>query len=270
MTETGGMNGRNGCEANRDLLMLRATAPLEAAEEARVRRHLDAGCPRCLAAEAEAREVADLLPWALPPEEPSEVVRARILARARGEAEDRRRPAGAPRPGLGLVAAAAALAAVISSLLTANVLDRRHSVETALLWSRIEKQQEELVGLRRQVLQARDAVRLAGAPGVRVFDLKGQKGLQASARVFWDPSATGWQMFTAALPAPPAGRTYQLWLITAKRKVSAGVFDAGGAQAAGSAAVPVDAGPVVAAAVTDEPAGGSPQPTGSILLLGAK
>ncbi|HEU5180824.1 MAG TPA: anti-sigma factor, partial [Candidatus Polarisedimenticolia bacterium] len=64
------------------------------------------------------------------------------------------------------------------------------------------------------------------------------------------------------------GKTYQLWLVTAQAKISAGVFDPSSEEAAGSVAVPTDAGAVVAAAVTPEPAGGSPQPTGKIILLG--
>jgi hypothetical protein len=38
--------------------------------------------------------------------------------------------------------------------------------------------------------------------------------------------------------------------------------------ASGTVSVPPEAGAVVAAAVTPEPEGGSPQPTGNILLLG--
>ena len=56
--------------------------------------------------------------------------------------------------------------------------------------------------------------------------------------------------------------------ITGKSKISAGVFDPAAGTASGTVVVPPEEGPVLAAAVTDEPMGGSPQPTGSILLLG--
>jgi len=55
-----------------------------------------------------------------------------------------------------------------------------------------------------------------------------------------------------------------------RARISAGVFEpvAAGEAAAGQVRTPAAAGPVLAAAVTDEPEGGSPQPTGSILPLG--
>ena len=132
--------------------------------------------------------------------------------------------------------------------------------------AQLESQSASLASLQRQVLQAQNAIRMAGAPGVRVVDLAGQAALSASAaRVFWDAKGDAWQLYAANLPPPPAGKTYQLWLITASAKISAGTFTSEGS---GRVVVPREAGEVVAAAVTDEPEGGSPQPTGSILLLG--
>ena len=82
----------------------------------------------------------------------------------------------------------------------------------------------------------------------------------------------GGQMYFFAHDLAPAGdgKDYQLWVVTkGDDKVSVGVFDAG----AGGVVVltePADLPPgdIAAAAVTDEPAGGSPQPTGSFQLLG--
>ena len=117
----------------------------------------------------------------------------------------------------------------------------------------------------------------AGVPGARCHP-HGQRSGRARAgpgrpaiaagvaeRYQFDPKSTSWQLYAANLPAPPAGKTYQLWLITPTAKISAGTFTNEGT---GQVVVPADAGAVVAVAVTDEPEGGSPQPTGSILLLG--
>ncbi len=162
--------------------------------------------------------------------------------------------------------AAAALAAV----LTGGLLDRRHRAITAELRARIERQDGEVAALQEEIRQAREAVRLVSSPGVVVVDLEGQESrLGASARVFWDRRSDAWQLYAADLPPAGPGKTYQLWLVTGTRKISAGTFDTtAAAQAAGRVSVPPEAGPVLAAAITDEPAGGSPQPTGSILLLG--
>ena len=68
----------------------------------------------------------------------------------------------------------------------------------------------------------------------------------------------------------PEGKTYELWFVTAaEEKIPAGTFDVG---ASGEATllveIPEGIGTLVLAAVTDEPAGGSPQPTGSFQVLG--
>lgn len=81
-------------------------------------------------------------------------------------------------------------------------------------------------------------------------------------------SASRGLFFTAAaLPPLPAGRTYQLWTIVAGQPVSHGVFAPTGD---GSAQVLAQAPPgaVQAIAVTIEPDGGVPAPTGDKVLLG--
>jgi len=117
-----------------------------------------------------------------------------------------------------------------------------------------------------------EALRTALArPDLRVVPLAGTESQPGSgARLLWD--AQGGQMYFFAHGLEPAGaaKDYQLWVVTkGGDKVSVGVFDAG----AGGGAVltePTDlpTGDIAAAAVTDEPAGGSPQPTGSFQLLG--
>jgi anti-sigma-K factor RskA len=87
--------------------------------------------------------------------------------------------------------------------------------------------------------------------------------------MMWHATAGG--VFVATgLPAPPAGKAYQLWAIAGgNAPVSAGVFtvDASGT---GSLAVrPLPGVSTVSAfAVTLEPAGGLPAPSGAMYLLG--
>jgi len=69
------------------------------------------------------------------------------------------------------------------------------------------------------------------------------------------------------LPPPPPGRTYQLWTIEGGKPVSAGTFatsDAG--QARHAIATSAQLGDAIFLAVTVEPAGGVPQPTGPIVM----
>jgi anti-sigma-K factor RskA len=262
------MNGR--CDELAELLALRVLGALGPEEEARVARHLESGCPRCVAELAAASETLALLPYALPEVQPSESAKARLMARVRAEARTEP-PVPAVKPASATavwwrVAAAAAIASLLSIYGTGTYLAKKSGSEMAALRRQLASQSAELANLQKQVFQARDAIRMASAPGVHVLDLAGQQALQASsARVFWDPKSTSWQLYAANLPAPPPGKTYQLWLITPTAKISAGTFTNEGT---GQVVVPADAGAVVAVAVTDEPEGGSPQPTGSILLLG--
>ncbi len=78
-------------------------------------------------------------------------------------------------------------------------------------------------------------------------------------------------MFYASnLPAPPAGKDYQLWIIAGSTPKSEGVFPVDGKGGAVHVLpeVPAAAG-VSAFAVTLEPAGGLAQPSGAMYLLGA-
>ena len=92
---------------------------------------------------------------------------------------------------------------------------------------------------------------------------------KASGRAYWS-RARGMVFSAAALPPPPAGRTYQVWVVTsAPAPISAGLIEPdtrrsrqrGVCHAAGHPAA-------VAVAVTLEPAGGVPSPTGPKVLVG--
>jgi anti-sigma-K factor RskA len=107
-------------------------------------------------------------------------------------------------------------------------------------------------------------------PATQVVALAGLAPAPAArARMMWHEKAGG--VFVATgLPAAPAGKAYQLWAIAGSNApVSAGVFtvDASGA---GSLAVrPLPGVTTVSAfAVTLEPAGGLPTPSGEMYLLG--
>ena len=281
--------GTMGCEALKELVPLHVLGLLGPEEAAPLRRHLDAGCPRCAAELAATRVAIDALPHALPADDPSPTVKARLMASIRKEPAavapaSAQAPAPMPAPvpakvpapaparrprTMAWAAAASIVAALVGVALGGRVASRRADIALAALRGQIERQNEELAALHQQIRAAQDSIRLVSAPGVVVADLAGQGDrATAAARVFWDRQGDRWQLSTANLPPAGPGKTYQLWLITATAKISAGTFEATGELVTGAVRLPEGSGPVVAAAVTDEPAGGSPQPTGTILLLG--
>lgn len=107
-------------------------------------------------------------------------------------------------------------------------------------------------------------------PQVAVMTLASYGTRAPSARMFWDQSVNAWTFVAHNMPKPKAGRTYQLWLVTSKLKISAGTFmpgDNGDAVVRATYALPKDA--LAAVAVTDEPAAGSLQPTTTPVLVAA-
>jgi hypothetical protein len=124
----------------------------------------------------------------------------------------------------------------------------------------------------RRLEQTTRLASLVTDPALRVFRLRGteqQPGSQGHALIV---PGRGAAFFAYRLPALPAGRTYQLWLLrqSGPAIASAGVFtpdQRGGAilEVPNSALL----SGVTAFAVTDEPAGGSVQPTGHKWLIGS-
>jgi anti-sigma-K factor RskA len=113
------------------------------------------------------------------------------------------------------------------------------------------------------------AADILGAGDVRLITLTGQEVAPAAAgKAFWSRSRG--VMFTATnLPPLPRGKTYQLWVVTSTAPLSAGLItpDASG-RAMAVADMPESVQPV-AVALTIEPDGGVPSPTGAKYLVGA-
>jgi anti-sigma-K factor RskA len=124
--------------------------------------------------------------------------------------------------------------------------------------------------LRRDANVDRVASAVLAAPDLVRIDLAGQQiAPSASARAFWSRSQG--LVFTASnLPAAPAGRGYQLWVLSSQPSpMSAGMLtsDANG-RLSTTLKTPVDMPQPVAMAVTLEPEGGVPAPTGEKYLVG--
>jgi outer membrane murein-binding lipoprotein Lpp len=159
-------------------------------------------------------------------------------------------------------------AVAIASLALAFIVTRSNNElrrQTDELNSRIAQLEVQLAGQRTEIATLTSA-------GVRVVDLAGQgNNVQASGRIFWNQGEKRWRFYVRGLPPAPADKDYQLWFVPkAGNPVSARVFDT---DSDGSyeveIPVPDNAGELKAAAVTTEPAGGLPLPSGAFALLGA-
>jgi len=217
---------------------------LDGEERAAFEAHL-AQCAQCRAEVASFRETAARLAAVAPDVSPAPALRRRVLAVARR-----------PRQ-LAWLAAAACL---VLALGAAYGYWRERADRRGL---------EEVVALTRDSLATRDSLLNAVlAPNVGTANLAAT-GKPPTARLFWNPARRVVVIAVFDLPRAPSGRTYQLWAIaTGKAPVSLGVFNPrpdGRLTAAMS--VPADFVFQVTA-VTEEPAGGSPQPTQTPFLIG--
>jgi anti-sigma-K factor RskA len=136
--------------------------------------------------------------------------------------------------------------------------------------------QQQLADLRSQLAQQNARAReveeinsVLAAPQRTIIALAGlETAPTASGNVYWDHQKNRW-VVTANLPPAPAGKVYQLWMVTPDAKISAGLIEPD-PRGHGFVVVdvPANVSQMQAVAITLEPQGGSPQPTMPIYVLG--
>ena len=243
------------------LFLLDALTPEERREHDA---HLAAGCPECPQEILRLREALDLLPYASPLAKPDPALRARLLQRVRTEARARLELPVVPAWWRRWAPAAwgLALAGMVLALLLGWNIQRLRQQLAAL---EAERGRLEVLVARQQ-----EAIEALRSPDVRIVSLaRFQDAPPAVGRIFWYTAPNVWEFKVYRLPPAPPGKTYQLWFITREAKISAGTFQTSEAGEGGlRVPVPPEAAKVTAAAVTLEPEGGVPQPTGPIYLFG--
>jgi anti-sigma-K factor RskA len=135
-----------------------------------------------------------------------------------------------------------------------------------------ETSSQEAARLRDALSRQRGVIEVLTAPGLRISYLhQGKRGLPTEGHVLWNERKKAWLFYIFGVPPPPAGKEYQVWFMTDKEgPVSAGVFtpDANGTGWVLAASPSQLFGDIKAAAVTLEPAGGLPKPSGETYLRG--
>jgi anti-sigma-K factor RskA len=223
--------------------------------------------------------LAEALPHAAPPVG----LKARLLERARAE-----RPAGAPALPLpsqeGKAAAArpagatraipwVLLAASVAGLVWLGTSNVRATREADSLAGELADARAALAASQ-QSLEAAEtalarfdslALALTGSD-LRFANLTGDAA--PGLRLFWNRDRAVMLVAAENLPSAPPGRTFQIWGIRGTdAPVSLGTFDTG---PTGSAllTLPVESADYDLGALTEEPLGGSPQPTTTPFLVG--
>ena len=260
----------NGHPSREEDFELYALGSLEGDEKREFEAHL-ASCADCTRKLAEARGRVALLALAAPPVQPSAAVRARLMQQVRQE-RSRSNAANAPREteraegyfgswwAAGILVPTTIVLAIIAGVLwTENQnLDRR----LANLRADLQQQQQ-------QFQESREVADLITARDTMIVPLAAQRGMPKGAAHVMYNEKMGMLMYEGELDPAPANKAYQLWLVPTNGKpISAGVFTPG-ADKSNHFMMKVPQGVAPAAfAVTLEPTGGEPQPTGPKVLVG--
>ena len=246
---------------------LYAVGAMTESERKEFARHLEEDqCAVCVSEVKELQSAASMLAFDTASAVPSPSVRDRLMEQARSAAPARPVPQlpFLTRHWLQLLTSTVAIGAIVVTFAANRANDELRRL-TQVLSSRVAQ-------LEVQVSQTQNYIATLTSPDVRVVNLAGQGlNVQASGRIFWDQSKKKWLFYVRDLPQLPKDKSYQLWFVPASgNPVSAVVFNT---ENDGSTEQEIDVPEGVpglkAAAVTTEPAGGLPQPSGAFALLGA-
>ncbi|HEY8309620.1 MAG TPA: anti-sigma factor [Gemmatimonadaceae bacterium] len=171
---------------------------------------------------------------------------------------------------LGLAALAAVLVIAAFGLYnwrTRSTADKSNNAIAA----RDSSLEAQVASLRASVAQKDSLIDALTGMRTRVIDLVGYNSIDPMARMFWDQKTQMFIMYASHVKQPAAGKTYQVWLIArgVVSPVSAGTFlpDSSGS-AVMAVKHPMEPGTLRRIAVTEEPMGGMPSPTGPIVFAG--
>ena len=247
---------------------LYALSALDPAEKVVIESHV-ASCPDCAQKLVDAQGRMAILAFAAPRVEPSPGVKERLMRQLHATAEGSGGSGAhvAPEPVGGIFGRWwAILVPVASALALATILLWLHNVQLdrqlAELRNTVQQQQKQLDEARHMadLLAARDTV---------VVPLWEQKTPNpVGARVVYN-AREGMMMCDGMLPPAPVDKSYQLWLVPMNgAPISAGVFNPKSGQMS-HMMMKVPAGLTAKEfAVSLEPAGGMPHPTGPMVLIG--
>jgi anti-sigma-K factor RskA len=275
-----------------EVIPIYAIGALDGDELKEFEKHLRAGCSICEELIKENEKLISLIPYSVSGPSPSIKVKERLFEKIDSREKTAEKPYTLPiwkrvQPlsyGLGGVIAAAIMVFLfISNLslrgrindqkveldkLTTQIASQIDSIKS--LKVQLDKNNTELATLSSVIASQREIMDFLGNPNVVVINLVNlQPDLKARARLLWNTENNEGFFYGLNLPQTPVGKTYQLWAIADDKPISIGVFsvDDRGNNTMKLGGLPV-ADQIQKFAVTLEPTGGVPLPTGEMYLVG--
>ena len=231
-------------------------------EGAHIEEHLG-DCLACWDYLSQSQRAAALLALAVPLEEPREGLRQRIIAQAQREAEPAAQPSPTGRgwrlPRLAAVGATAVALAAVGALSWSLVETRNLRSD----YSDVQ-QQATIMGERANI--ASQLVNLAWRPDVESAEMAASgMAVGTTAYYAWTRDGKLGAIVCHDLPPAPEGKVYQLWITCGPEPVNGGTFAAWHGQCQHIASLNCTS-PLSGVAVSVEPEGGSPSPSGERVL----
>jgi len=240
------------------------------------------GCAECAMNVAEAYGSAAALAFAAPQEQPAGTVKAELMARVRADRESEERYAWPldekrirPRPTAPTKSRAERSGSWLNWVLV-PVATALALLSFALSWQnrklaeQLNKEGQQASAYVQDREQTERLVRVLASPDTQTVKLAGTSEATNATGLVKYNGQMGVLLYSANLPVPPAGKAYQMWLVPVNGvPISAGTFGASESEQGRllTAEVPPNT-EAKAFAVTIEPSGGVPQPTGPRVLLG--
>jgi len=264
----------NGHDQFRELIEAYAIGSLDSEDRALIEAHLASGCAECAKALKGARWLVSQLAYVAPNVEPSDLLRGRLLQTVRAEAA------------VGLVRQEAVRGSVIPLWLWAGVAalllfsvysawnEQRLRNAVADLQQQADAQRAGRLKLEQELraakLQAHEAM-IWMDPKSKKIMLPPKDPKMPQLEAMWHPElglcVRGWKV-----PSPGDNRVLQLWLIpkAGGKPMPSVTFwpDASGTFSAMVENPPDAMSDTQALAITEEPMGGSPQPTSAPMWVG--
>ncbi len=235
---------------------------------------------------SELTSTASLLPLSLQRKTPSPHVKQQLMqkislsARAHEAAKNRTETLSSVAPSrtrnwipwgiAALLAMAAGFSLFVFKLM--GTIDRQN-IQLVTVEEQKQELQTRLVALKDELTRRDEQMKVLSAKHIHITVMDGLKAMPvAYGKIIWDPEKRSAILHVSHLPAVPTDKDYQLWVIKNKKPISAGVFavhdnDANFFKIENLAAV--NPKEINAFAVTLEPKGGMPQPTGDMYMMGA-
>ena len=252
-------------------------------------RHIKTGCEICNNELTEIYEAMSLLPLALTEKRAPSSLRNKVVAAARagktskseprqerGRSERKTEPRtplsgpvtmrqSAPKPERPWYGYAVVFLAVVIVVALGMYMNS--------LIERLSSQEQEILSLTEEMQANKEALGILQAPHFNVVFMSGTSlSRNSSGKIIWDQENKKAVIMAVNLPVSPSDKEYRLWMINDNISTSVGAFTIGTKKEWESylGVLPLeieDSVRVGAFAVTLEPKGGQPQPSGEVYLI---